>query len=248
MDENRNMVEAAKALGLGELLPEAYRDILQPAARKLGQGLAVIAEAVNVSLAPLEASIWGYEQIKQWLSLRVTRIHADRGTTAVSPPPLSIAGPLVFHLYFAKDEPDLKELYASLLASAMDPTRSPPHPSFVSIIQQLTSDEARILRYLAHSEQKWPTISVVRDEGSSQPSVERQFKTWCNEAGVTHSGNSDVYLDNLVRLRILNHVIGNEPSYNPGNYDTPDPFISNAISEFVELTTLGRRLLDACVE
>ena len=40
MDENDELiVEAAKALGLSELVPQLYRDALQAATRELGQGL-----------------------------------------------------------------------------------------------------------------------------------------------------------------------------------------------------------------
>ena len=38
----------------------------------------MIAKAVKISLAPLEAGVWGYDQIKEWLSIRVTRILSDR--------------------------------------------------------------------------------------------------------------------------------------------------------------------------
>ncbi|MDL2122548.1 MAG: hypothetical protein LWX51_05580 [Deltaproteobacteria bacterium] len=70
MEEEKQIIDAAKALGLGELVPEVYRDMLQPAARQIGDGLATIANAVRISLAPLEAGIWGYGQIKEWLSIR----------------------------------------------------------------------------------------------------------------------------------------------------------------------------------
>jgi len=253
MCENEHMVEAAKALGLGELAPEVYRDLLQPAARKLGESLATVAEAVKVALAPVEASIWGYEQIKQWLSFRVTRIHADRGTTQITPPPLSIAGPLVFNLIFTQEEADLKEMYASLLASAMDPGESDAHPSFVSIIQQLTSDEARILKYLAHCGEEWPQLSSnVKSPGVIEPSIERQFRDWCVQAEIADPEKSDIYLDNLVRLRILYHIVGNEASYMAGGHDAEfgpyEASISNELHEVLELTVFGRHFLNACIE
>lgn len=252
MDEPEHMAEAARALGLGALVPEVYRDTLQPAARKLGEGLATVAEAVNISLAPLEASIWGYKKIKQWLSLRVTCIHAERGTPEIVPPPLSIAGPLVLQLFFARDEPDLKELYASLLASAMDARQALVHPSFVSIVQQLTSDEARLLKYIAHRGGEWQRLeSNACEVGSVKPSIEQQFRAWCEEAGVANLDGSDAYLDNLVRLRILSHIMGNESSYEPaGNdrYGEYEASVSNAVHEVLELTSYGRLFLDACVE
>lgn len=252
MEEDKQIIDAAKALGLGELVPEVYRDMLQPAARQVGDGLATIAKAVKISLAPLEAGIWGYEQIKEWLSIRVTRILADRKIKKVETPPLSIAGPLVFQLIFAKDEPELKELYASLLSSAMDPSETSAHPSFVSIIQQLTSDEAKILRHIAHIDEDWPSLSEdSAAEGYAKESISLQFKNWCEQAGVVHLNRSDAYMDNLVRLRILHEVIGNDAKYDPAGYNQYgdyDASVSNTEYAFVELTAFGRLFLSACIE
>jgi hypothetical protein len=245
MNETEQMAEAARALGLSELVPEVYRDMLQPAARKLGEGLATVAEAVSISLAPLEASVWAYKEIKQWLSLRVTRIHAERGTEEIVSPPLSIAGPLLFQLVFAREEQDLRELYASLLASAMDARQSTAHPSFVSVIQQLTPDEARLLRHLAHTNEKWPSLyaSLNYDRSKEEPTIESQFRAWCEDSGVTYLDGSDAYLDNLVRLRILSKLSGNEVSYEPF-----EESVTNDLHEIVELTSYGRLFLTACIE
>jgi hypothetical protein len=246
MEEDKQIIEAAKALGLGELVPEVYRDMLQPAAQQVGDGLATIAKAVKISLAPLEAGIWGYEQIKEWLSLRVTRILADRNIMKIREAPLSIAGPLVFQLIFAKDEPELKELYASLLASTMDSSDSVAHPSFVTIIQQLTSDEAKILIYIAQFQEEWPYISEdSRGEGEAIELVRQKFKSWCEKAGVRFPERSDSYLDNLVRLRIFNQVMAGDTKFDPYDSDEAFPW-----SEYVriELTAFGRLFLDACIE
>lgn len=251
-EEDEHIIEAVKALGLNEVIPEVYRDMLQPAARQVGDGLATIAKAVKVSLAPLEVGIWGYEQIKEWLSMRVTSILAERKITKIQNPPLSIAGPLVFQLIFAKDELELKELYASLLSSAMDPNENSTHPSFVPIIQQLTSDEARILKHIAQINVERPSLSENEaPEGYARESVSLKFKEWCEQAGVAHLNKSDAYMDNLVRLRILQQVIGNDSKYEPASanrYGTFEASVSNTEYEFVELTAFGRLFLNACIE
>jgi abortive infection alpha-like protein len=246
MEEEKQIIEAAKALGLSELVPEVYRDMLQPAARQVGDGLATIAKAVKLALAPLEAGIWGYEQIREWLSIRVTRILADRKITKIQKAPLSIAGPLVFQLIFAKDESELKELYASLLSSAMDPSKTSAHPSFVSIIQQLTPDEAKILRYIAQIEEKLPRLyEYSAAEGEAMESISLQFKNWCVQAGVDHVDMSDAYMDNLVRLRIFNQVIGGDTKFDPYEYEH-----GHGWSEYmsIELTSFGQQFFDACIE
>ena len=252
MEEDKQIIDAVKALGFAELIPQVYRDMLQPAARQVGDGLAIIAKAVKISLAPLEAGIWGYEQIKEWLSIRVTSILAERKITKIEKPPLSISGPLVFQLIFAKDEPELKELYASLLASAMDASETSAHPSFVSIIQQLTPDEAKILKHIAQLNEKWQSLSEnSASEGYAKESIRIKFIEWCEKAGVARPNRSDAYMDNLVRLRILHYVIGSDAEYEPAGYNRYGDYeahVSNKEYAFIELTAFGRLFLNACIE
>lgn len=248
MEEEKQIIDAAKALGLGELVPEVYHDMLQPAARQIGDGLATIAKAVRISLAPLEAGIWGYEQIKEWLSIRVTRILADRKTKKIETPPLSIAGPLILQLFFAKNEPDLRELYASLLASTMDSSNTVAHPSFVSIIQQLTSDEAKILRHLASQQGDQQIIYEYSNaEGEVSELVKVKFHSWCKQAGVKFPEKSESYMDNLIRLRIFRQEMTGDTKFNP---DAMYPEDVQQWSEYmkVELTHFGYQFLDACIE
>jgi len=246
MEEEKHIIDAAKALGFSELVPEVYRDMLQPAARQIGDGLATIAKGVRISLAPLEASIWGYEQIKEWLSIRVTRILADRKTKRIETPPLSVAGPLIFQLIFAKDESELKELYASLLASSMDSSDSVVHPSFVTIIQQLTSDEAKILMYIA---QCYENRLCIRKESKAEDIAidlaRQEFRILCEKASIKYLEKSNTYLDNLVRLRIFNQVMAADTKFDPYDSDNAFPW-----SEYVsiELTSFGHQFLDACIE
>ena len=252
MNEDKQILEAAKALGIGELLPVVYRDMLQPAARELGDGLATVAKSVKIALAPLKAGVWGYEQIEDWLSVRVTRILADRKVLEPEPPPLSIAGPLVLQMAFAKDEPDLKEMYASLLASAMDPDNSSAHPSFVSIIQQLSPDEAKILKYISRFDETLPGSGDRMDSiENANYYIEERFNEWCGDAGVTNIERTTAYLDNLIRLRILASETSNEVEYFPRRGDRFGAYeatVDSSYYAFIWLTEFGRLFLDACVE
>jgi hypothetical protein len=247
MAEDKTLSDTAKALGIGPLLPAIYGDLLSPAARELGGGLATVAKAVKISLAPLEATIWGYERIREWLSLRVTSILAERRTAEIQPPPLSLAGPLIVQMLFAAEEPDLREMYASLLASAMDnATASPAHPSFVALIQQLTPDEAKIIGQLSSIEEKWPTWAG--DQESSD--LEVAMRRLCVEANVIDSTNVDLYIENLLRLQLLRRFSGSESEYHPGGWyehGEYEPSVSTTNFEVIELTAYGRAFLDACV-
>lgn len=74
------------------------------------------------------------------------RIEAIPESRRVAPKPI-IAAPAMQGLAFSLGEPDLKELYLNLLASASDSSRQDTvHPSFAEIIRQLTGEEASLLR------------------------------------------------------------------------------------------------------
>jgi hypothetical protein len=63
--ESKIVEQAAKELGITNLLPEIYKDLLHPAVKESGEKLVIVAKAVGIALAPLEGAVWGYEQIKQ---------------------------------------------------------------------------------------------------------------------------------------------------------------------------------------
>jgi len=253
MNEDKQLKEVAEALGLNSLLPAVYNDLLSPAARELGDGLATIAKAVKIALAPVEASVWGYDKIRQWLSLRVTKILADRKATEISPPPLSVSGPITLQMIFASEEPDLREMYANLLASAMDAkTSGDAHPSFVTIIQQLTSDEAKIIKLIASLKTDWPSWSGKPTERlGTADDLWENMRNFIKGANLDYPKNVDVYVENLIRLRLLRHITGAEAQYHPagaGDHGDWGPYVTTEDYEFVELTAYGRAFITSCIE
>lgn len=247
MPEEKSLTETAEALGLGSLIPAVYRDLISPAARELGEGLATIAKAVKISLAPVEATVWGYERMREWLGIRVTSILAERRAQKIQSPPLSVAGPLIMQMVFAAEEPYLREMYAKLLATSMDlKTVHNAHPSFVPLIQQMAPDEARILSHLASLNSKWPSWHGDQETNELKSAMHKM----CAEAGVHVAMNAEIYVENLIRLRILRHVTSSDVEYHEGGharFGEYGPSISAKHIEFIELTAYGKALLRACV-
>jgi len=252
MNEKRELQDVADGLGLKSLLPAVYKDLLSPAARELGDGLATIAKAVKIALAPIEATVWGYEKVREWLSLRVTNLLAERKTTEIISPPLSISGPLTIQIMFASEENELREMYANLLASAMDKkTAGDAHPSFVTIIQQLTADEARVISQIASVGETWPSwhgsSSGLQRTGDN---LMENLDKFCLQTQIVRPDNIPVYIENLIRLRLLRHITGTEPIYHPeggDNHGCWGPSITTDDWEFIELTAYGRAFINACV-
>jgi hypothetical protein len=150
-------------------------------------------------------------------------------------------------MLFASEVPDLREMYAKLLATSMDSaTSDTAHPSFVTLIQQLTPDEARILRHLGSLNENWPCWGGNEETCE----LESAMRKMCVEAGIEDPVKADLYVENLLRLRILGRVTSSETKYHPegGNhYGTYEASVSTHYSEFIEITCYGIALLEACV-
>ncbi len=197
--KTRDVVDAVT--GLAKAVP-VYEDLLQPAAREIGSGLGDVASIIHVVLAPLRGLVWGYDQIEEWLaealSARLHQLPKDRLHT----PSPAVAGPALEALRFAAGEPALREMYANLLATAIDTkTADQAHPAFVEILKQLSRDEAKLFEIVADKRsvpvvELWADIS--RSEGGEL--VFTNFNVAVFDAGCDHPQHGDRYVDNLIRL------------------------------------------------
>src|ERR1051325_8571524 len=142
-DKVRDVTQAVK--GIVEAVP-VYEDVVQPAAREIGKGLQTVAKTIHIALAPVAGLVWGYETMRDYLGEALTKRLKGVPTERIITPQAMIAGPALDALKYAGPDPELRELYANLLARAMDErTAQEAHPAFVEILRQLTPDEARTI-------------------------------------------------------------------------------------------------------
>lgn len=154
------------AANLAKAIP-VYEDALQPLAQEAGRALGTIGQCVNAALMPLRGMVWGFDQVEDWISQKVVKELDDVEPTKIIPPDPSIAGPTIQSLKFNGHKEELSDMFASLLGTAMNNDRkSEAHPSFVSIIAELTPIEAKIFSALAQkNEMAVAEIRIVSDEG-----------------------------------------------------------------------------------
>ena len=136
---------------VGQVLGKAGDDSnAKAAAGELGKSALTITKTINNALLPLAALNYGIEKARKYFNEKFA-IDLSEKTSAIPPenivePKSSIAGPALQGLAFSYEEPNLKEMYLNLLASAMDGRIAENvHPAFVQVIQQLTSEEAQLL-------------------------------------------------------------------------------------------------------
>jgi hypothetical protein len=257
-DKVRDVAEAVK--GIVEAVP-VYQDVVQPAAREVGKGLQTVAQTILIALAPLEALVWGYGTMRDYLGEALTKRLKDVPPEHIVTPQATVAGPALDALRYAGPDPELRELYANLLARTMDErTAMTAHPAFVEILRQLTPDEARILRHLAPRD-GFPVVSITSvHPDTSYDWALRHFSMLGEQAGCAFPGLIRTYLDNLRRLGLVD-LFEDRQDATPGAYHALllHPVVTEAIEqakvggqaelheEVLIVTSLGRQFCDAVV-
>lgn len=204
-DENKIRDTADAVKGIVEALP-VYQDILQPAAKEIGTALQTVAKTVHIALAPVSALVWGYDQIKEFVSTRITEKLKDVPPENIISPKLHVAGPALESLKYTGHDKFLREMYANLLAASMNVvTAEQAHPAFVEIIKQLTPDEARILKLFKH-QSTFPLVNISKevsvhdDPRIGYVNLISNFSLIGIKAGCEQPSDTPIYLDNLCRL------------------------------------------------
>jgi hypothetical protein len=264
MTEDNKTRDAIDAVtGLAKAVP-VYQDVLQPAAQEVGKGLQTVAKTIHLALAPVSALVWGYDQIKEFVSTRVAEKLAKVPPERIKSPAPNVAGPALEALRYSGHEPTLREMYANLLAMSLDSaTAHKAHPAFVEMLKVISPDEAKILRLFA-SRTHWPVVDVHMNikDGPGYNVIFRNFSFIGQEAAVAFDALTPNYLDNLCRLGLI-ELPADVHLTAPGTYDSLKqapvwvkhreslPEDQRALLEFdercVRLTSLGHQFCDACV-
>lgn len=191
--------------GLVEAVP-VYQDVVQPAAQQIGKSLETVAKTVNIALVPIKMLVWGYEQIEGYVTKRVSEKLKNVPPENIITPAPQIAGPAIEALRYTGHEENLRELYANLLATAMDKeTALNAHPGYVDIIKNLTPDEALILTIFINTD-RIPLINVKAFIDKAQNTfntIAKNYSHIANMITLTNPSLVGAYIDNLCRLGIL---------------------------------------------
>lgn len=264
-EERKNPIEGTikAATGLVEAIP-IYQDTIQPAAKEMGKTLEVVAKTVNMAIAPLSAMVWGYEQIKDFVDKRVSEKLSETPEEEIVSPEAHVAGPALEALKYSGAVEELRELYANLIASSMDSkTQNSAHPSFVEIIKQLSSKDAKLLSYFSSFDGE-PVIRIrnERKDGKGGSDHIRHFTLIGEKTGCDEPFNCSASLDNLQRLGLIKipdiYKLIAEDIYSPLEEHpiiTTETKKINAIPErkatinytAILVTDLGREFINTCV-
>lgn len=198
---------------VGEILKAAGNNPqVKEAGQNLGQTAVTITKAINNALMPLAAVNFAFDKARNYFAERFQQDISAK-TAAIPPeqvvePKPSIAGPALQGLAFTHEEPNLKEMYLSLIATSMDGrVAANAHPAFVEVIRQLSSEDARLIRSVLLSASAIPIVEV-RLTTVDQPgfrTLARHLLNLTNTETKAPAENAQLpaIVDNWVRLGLV---------------------------------------------
>jgi hypothetical protein len=204
MGEEDNM-KKEDLKNIADILKEVpiYPDAIQPAAKEVGKALTTIAKTVNIALAPLKVMVWGYDQVEEFLTSKLTEKLNNTPSENIVTPPTYLAGPAIEALRFSGNNEELRELYANLIATSMDRNSTDKaHPAFVDIIRNLTPAEARLLSFFV-KEDNIPLININKQEEDGSILLVANYTLLNEYLNLESDLKICTYITNLCRLGIL---------------------------------------------
>jgi hypothetical protein len=190
-----------------ELIKIIYEDGAQPAVRNVGKALGTIFDKPNIWLLPM----WLNNEKAKAIFMRNLEkfkesLYKEDEEEIVEVIP-EIGVPILNKLSYIQNE-DIAAMFVNLLVTAsIKTTEGNAHPSFVNIISNLSSDEAKILNAIKTDlfiQRLYPFIDVVTVIGKDQWIKTGAYLTSIeHEMDLLFPENISLYLENLISLGLL---------------------------------------------
>lgn len=241
---------------------------VKEAAGNLGYTAVTLTKTINNVLVPLAAINFAFDKARDYFSGKFQQEIAEKAESIppehIVEPKASIAGPTLQGLAFTHEEPNLKEMYLNLLATAMDGrSASTAHPAFVEIIKQLDSEDARLVRGALQSPSAIPIVQIhrkLKDGTGYQVLAQHLLNLTDTTTGApVEDPQLPAMIDNWIRLGLV-EVAYDKHLTDPAKYawvdqrpeflrlsQTPQPDEAKVEYQkgFMERTELGKRFAKA---
>lgn len=184
---------------------------------------------LDILLTPIkmfkEYSNYKFELFKRNLQKKINRIPDDQRKDNLE---LNIVGPACENLKYLIFNDELGEMFENLLASSLNKNNI-VFPGFVDIIRQLNSDEAKLLKYIAHNGTEYPLIDLrYVDKANGEYIVPVMNYTNIGNDICEKPELITAYLNDLERFGLITIPFG-EAIFGDGLYSDleSDPFIQS---------------------
>ena len=235
--------------GVPNILGQIYSDLAQPSVKAVGQALGTVFEFSTSFLLPVKLL---NEKFKLNFKKRITEyeqkleaIPEDK-RCEVHP---QVGTPIIEKLSYTTND-DIADLFTTLLANASNVDMvNTAHPSFVTMIERLSPDEARIIKYLKEKDDiQYCDFRGNALKGDGYNTIMEHVNLIPQEVHLSFPNNVNAYLANLVSLGILfdMDVYGFER--------LKTQFVPNVYKElvtndsFYKVTDFGKLFIQACIK
>lgn len=187
-----------------KLLSLVYKDTLQPSVQVIGKSLKAVVEFVSIPLMALQLqndkARLNFEKRLNDYGAKLNAIPEEK-RIEVHP---QIGVPIVEKLLYTTSD-QIAELFSNLLASASNiDTVNSVHPAFISMIERMSPDEARILEYLKDKEDiQYCDINAYSNQNPGYNTLYEHVTMVEDDVALTYPQNTNAYLANFVSLGIL---------------------------------------------
>lgn len=247
-----------------KVLESLYGDLAQPGVKAIGQALGTALEFCTSLLLPIKLL---NEKFKLNFAKRLneykTKLEAIPEDKRCEVHP-QIGLPIIEKLTYTTCD-EIADLFTSLLASASSiDTANTAHPAFISMIERMSPDEARILEYLKDEEDiQYCDINAYIKDGSGFVCLYEHVTVLDLDVPLNYPQNTNAYLANFVSLGILRDKKGvfrtDKTQYNriSEKYKVeeltkeyvPTKFNSIDVDEsYYQVTPFGRLFIQACIK
>lgn len=181
--------------------PTFYEDALQPTVQETGKILALIPQTIEAALLPLRQ--WNIEreykfaETKKLLEHKLQNVEPEKIVT----PEAYVAVPAIQAISYSMDSEELRNLYANLLAKAMNSdTKDSVHPSFIEIIKQMSPIDSLIFKIIMEREEN-PILNLCY--GNDMMTESLLLVSNITDIHITSGEIISVSVDNLIKQGII---------------------------------------------
>lgn len=246
------------------LLALVYKDLLRPSVQVIGKSLKAVLEFVSTPFMALQLQ---NDKVKLNLEKRLDeyaqKLHSIPEDKRCEVHP-QIGLPIIEKLTYTTCD-EIADLFTSLLASASSiDTANTAHPAFISMIERMSPDEARILEYLKDKEDiQYCDINAYSNQNSGYDTLAEHVTMIEHDVALIYPKNTNAYLANLVSLGILRDKKGtfrmDKTQYNRIREEyLVEEFTASAVPEiyksieveesYYQVTPFGRLFIQACIK
>ena len=246
------------------VLGQIYSDLASPSVKAIGSALGTVFEFSTCFLLPVKLL---NEKFKANFAKRLDEYQKklldipEEKRCEVHP---QIGTPIIEKLSYTTTD-EIADLFTTLLANASNQdTANLAHPSFIGIIEKLSTDEARIIQYLkGKSFVEYCDVRANIKNGRGFNTILPRQTLLQKYVTLDYPQNIQVYLDNLICLGILEDQVGLNKINEKGTDEIKDFIHFNNLTSqlvpsiyasldihrgFFNVTDLGKMFINACIK